>query len=280
MIRFLLSRPECRSALSAVVMVCFLSAGLSTRLRAHDLWIVPPEASAKGTTIQLRALSGMDFPVSVNASDPSKYKLRVLILPDGSEGSLDAAGVGENVGLLDFETKNAGIYVVGIQTEPKLITLEADEFNAYLVSDGLPHIYRLRSEEKILDQAGRERYSKSPKALIQVGTDEIGDPSKVVGLPLEIVPLDNPFKLKIGNTLRVRVLFQGQPLPDANLGWDRPGDGEPPSGTVRSNSDGEALIPIQSVGMMTIRLTHMIRPKAEDYEWESFWTTLTFRIPK
>ena len=222
----------------------------------------------------------MDFPVSVNASDPSKYKLRVLILPDGSEGSLDAAGVGENVGLLDFETKNAGIYVVGIQTEPKLITLEADEFNAYLVSDGLPHIYRLRSEEKILDQAGRERYSKSPKALIQVGTDEIGDPSKVVGLPLEIVPLDNPFKLKIGNTLRVRVLFQGQPLPDANLGWDRPGDGEPPSGTVRSNSDGEALIPIQSVGMMTIRLTHMIRPKAEDYEWESFWTTLTFRIPK
>ena len=110
--------------------------------------------------------------------------------------------------------------------------------------------------------------------------DDAGDPSKVVGLPLEIVPLSNPFKLKIGNTLQVRVLFQGQPLPDANLGWDHPGDGEPPNGTVRTNLNGEALIPIQKVGLVTIRLTHMVRPKAVDYEWESFWTTLTFSIPR
>jgi hypothetical protein len=222
----------------------------------------------------------MDFPISVNASDPSKYKSRVLILPDGSRGSLVAAGVGDNVGFLNFESAHSGIHIIAVQTEPKLITLEADEFNAYLVSDGLPHMYRLRNEEKILDQPGRERYSKSPKALVQVGTEELGDHSTVVGLPLEIVPLDNPFKRKIGDTLRVRVLFQGHPLSDANLGWDRPGDGEPASGTVRSNSDGEAIIPIQAVGLTTIRLTHMIRPKAEDYEWESFWTTLTFRIPQ
>ena len=222
----------------------------------------------------------MDFPVSVNASDPSKYKQRILILPDGTRGKIDAAGTGENVGLLDFDSKNAGIYVVGIQTEPKLITLDADEFNAYLVSDGLPHIYRLRNEEKILDQAGRERYSKSPKALVQIGADNAGDPSKILGLPLEIVPLDNPFKRKTGSTLRVRVLFQGQALSDANLGWDHPGDGEPPSGTVRTNLSGEALIPIDKLGLMTIRLTHMVRPKAEEYEWESFWTTLTFIIPQ
>ena len=30
---------------------------------------------------------------------------------------------------------------------------------------------------------------------------------------------------------------------------------------------------------MTVRLTHMTRPNAADYEWESFWTTLTFRVP-
>jgi hypothetical protein len=31
--------------------------------------------------------------------------------------------------------------------------------------------------------------------------------------------------------------------------------------------------------LMTIRLTHMTRPKTAEYEWESFWTTLTFRVP-
>jgi hypothetical protein len=77
----------------------------------------------------------------------------------------------------------------------------------------------------------------------------------------------------------VRVLFQGKPLPEANLGWQLPGDGDHPRGTVRSDARGEALIPIARTGLMSVRLTHMTRPKAEDYEWESFWTTLTFRVP-
>ncbi len=261
------------------VMAVVLFSGMKSSF-AHDLWIVPPETAVPNKTVQVQALSGMDFPVSVNASDPSKYLRRLLLQPDGAQGKIESAGTGENVGFLDFTPVEAGVHVVAVQTTPKLITLEADEFNAYLVSDGLPNIYRLRSEEKTLDQPGRERYSKSPKALIQVGTSGGGDPSIVVGLPLEIVPLDNPFQLKIGGTLRVRVLFQGQPLPDANLGWDHPGDGEPPSGTVRTNSEGEAMIPIEKLGLVAIRLTHMIRPKADDYEWESFWTTLTFRIPQ
>ncbi len=112
-----------------------------------------------------------------------------------------------------------------------------------------------------------------------VGDKEAGAWNKATGLPLEIVPLQNPFKLKIGDTLRVRVLFQGKALAEANLGWHRPGDGDTPAGTVRADTAGEALIPIAATGLMTIRLTHMTRPKTADYEWESFWTTLTFRIP-
>ena len=106
-----------------------------------------------------------------------------------------------------------------------------------------------------------------------------GDPCRTLGLPLEIVPLQNPFSLKVGATLRVKVLFQQKPLHDAHLGWDVPGDGIEHSGTVRTNAKGEALVPIAQTGLMTIRLTYMTRPKAAEYEWESFWTSLTFRIP-
>ena len=49
---------------------------------------------------------------------------------------------------------------------------------------------------------------------------------------------------------------------------------------MRTNGKGDALIPIAKAGLMAIRLTHMTRPKDKDYEWESFWTTLTFRIPE
>ena len=247
---------------------------------AHDLWLLPPTKAELDKEVRIRANSGMDFPKSEHAPDPAKFARRIVILPDGKESTLEAAGTEGLSGLLTFRPAKSGLYVVAVETTPKLITLDADKFNSYLVSDGLPHIYMLRAKEKTLDQPGRERYSKSPKALLRVGKDGAGDATKAVGLPLEIVPLKDPFALKPGETLPVRVLFQSKPLTEANLGWAHPDEGEMPRGTVRTNAKGEALIPIGKAGLMTIRLTHMTRPKAKDYEWESFWTTLTWIVPE
>jgi hypothetical protein len=220
----------------------------------------------------------MDFPTSLYGPDPAVLERRVLVRPDGSVDSLRPTGRIANSGLLEFLAEKSGVYIAAIVTRPGLVTLDADKFNAYLVEDGLPHIYRLRVREGAVHQAARERYSKSPKALIRIGVRGEGDSSRVVGLPLEIVPLADPFSLRVGQTLRVRVLFQGVALGDANLGWDLPGDGDGVSGTVRTDQQGEALVPIARTGLMTIRLVHMTRPQAAAYEWESFWTTLTFRI--
>ncbi len=245
---------------------------------AHDLWLVPDGEARVGTPVTVRANSGMNFPNSVHAPDPAAFLRRILLTPAAAGGDLQAAGREGDSGLLRFKPADRGVYVVAVETQPRVIELSAEKFNEYLVSDGLPHIYRLRAAEKSLDQPARERYSKSPKLLLQVGDGGGGDPCRVVGLPLEIVPLRSPFGLRAGDTLAVKVLFAGKPLSDANLGWDLPDDGEAASGTVRTDVRGEALVPIARTGLMTIRLTHMTRPKANDYEWESFWTTLTFRI--
>jgi uncharacterized GH25 family protein len=247
---------------------------------AHDLWLLQTDKAEPKNAAFFRANSGSKFPKSDHTPDPDKFKRRLLIRPDGSEGTFVASVTEEKSRLLKVEHVGPGVYVVAVETEPKLIRLEADEFNNYLVLDGLTHIYQLRRKEGILDKPGRERSSKSPKAVVQVGTGGGGDPCRVLGLPLEIVPLRNPFTLKVGNTLRVRVLFREKPLADANVGWDVPSDRDSPLGTVRTDSRGEALVPISQVGLMTIRLTHMTRPKSAEYEWESFWTTLTFRIPE
>jgi len=258
-------------------VIAFLAA---SHALAHDLWLVPPEKPEPKKATVFRANSGSKFPKSDHAPDPAKFKRRLLVLPGGSEGAFEASGTEGKSGLLKLEPAGPGIYIAAVETGPKLITLAADEFNHYLVADGLPHIYQLRRKEGILDKAGRERYSKSPKAILQIGTGGGGDPCRVLGLPLEIIPLRNPFALKVGDTLRVRVLFRDKPLANANLGWDAPGDGDSTLGTVRTDSRGEALVPISQLGLTTIRLTHMTRPNQSEYEWESFWTTLTFRIPE
>jgi hypothetical protein len=221
----------------------------------------------------------MDFPTSEVAPDPSRFTETWLFAPDLNRGTMEAAGKEDQSGLLQLTPTKSGYYVGAVRTAPKLIQLDAAAFNEYLVTDGLLSIYRLRHREKTLDQPGRERYSKSPKFLMRLGAEEAGDPRAVLDLPLEIVPLQNPFRLATPCTLGIRVLFEGKPLADATVGWQRPGDGATPRGSVRTDAKGEALVPITGPGLMTVRLTHMTRPKKEDYEWESFWTSLTFRIP-
>jgi uncharacterized GH25 family protein len=263
----------------AMRIACILVFLLVTPVSAHDLWLIPPEAPVSGKPAVVRVNSGDRFPESEHAPDPANFARLRLINPDGNDGQLKPCGTKELSGLTSFTPETPGIYRIGVETKPKLIQLNADKFNEYLVSDGLPHIYRLRFAEKTLDQPAKERYSKSPKALVRVG-DGKGDPCREMGLPLEIVPLRDPFSRKVGDTLPIRVLFRGKPLAEANLGWDRPGRGERPRGTVRTDDKGEASIPIVQTGLMTIRLTHMTRPKNVDYEWESFWTSLTFRLPE
>jgi uncharacterized GH25 family protein len=242
---------------------------------AHDLWLIPPVKAEAGKKTTIEANVGMDFPKSESPPDTAKFKRRFVLGPDGKESELAAAGKGR----LDFEPKKNGLHILAVETHPKIITLDADAFNAYLVADGMPHIYRLRVKDNTLHMPGKERYSKYVKTLVQVEADGGGDASRVLGMLLEIVPLRDPFKVKTGETLPVRVLFQGKPLAEANLGWQHPGDGETARGYVRTDDKGEAPVPVAKSGLMTIRLTHMTRPKTKDYEWESFWSTLTFRVP-
>lgn len=264
-----------RFTLTFVPLLLLVASG-----RGHDLWLIPPETAKAGEKATVRAVSGTEFPKGDHSPDPAKFAKRRVVSPDGVESQADAGGTDDQSGLLSFAPAKPGVYVVAVETTPKILKLDAEAFNAYLVSDGLPHIYRLRSKEKSLDQPGVERYSKSPKALVRVGDGSGGDPCKAVGLPLEIVPLSDPFAKRAGEALRVRVLFRSKPLAEANLGWDHPGDGEATAGTVRTDAKGEALVPLAKGGLMTVRLTHMTRPKDKEFEWESFWTTLTFRLPE
>lgn len=174
----------------------------------------------------------------------------------------------------------AGTYAVGISTRPSSIALPADTFNMYLRDDGIPDILAQRRLRKELDKPAKERYHKHVKVLLQVGDSLRRGFDAVFGYPAEIIPLTNPYALRRGATLRVRVVVDGKPVANQYIlfgGRDASGARIEQRNT-RSASDGTARIPLTAAGDWYIKFIHMSRVIADTVDYESKWATLTFSI--
>lgn len=114
--------------------------------------------------------------------------------------------------ILSFQSGKTGTWVAGVSTAARNIEMEADAFNNYLEHDGVMDMLKWRQENNAMDQDAIEKYSKHVKVLFQVGDTRSDDWSTLLGYPIEFVPSSNPYELHTGDTLEVKLLFQGQPL--------------------------------------------------------------------
>jgi hypothetical protein len=158
--------------------------------------------------------------------------------------------------------------VIGASLHPLQITLEAKELNAYLEHDGLPDVLAARRKANKLDRPARERYSKHVKALVQVGDRRTDGYQTAFGCPAEPIPLDNPYTVKPGGTLRVRAVVDGEPVANQLV----IAGGHSAARAARTDSAGVARIRISAPGPRYVKFIHM-RPAAGDstIDYESKW---------
>lgn len=102
----------------------------------------------------------------------------------------------------------------------------------------------------------------------------------MLNYPAEIVPLDNPYAMKAGGLVRVRVLVDGRSIANQLVisGGRTPTGARLPVGTVRSGQDGIARVAIGSPGYWYIKFIHMVPVAGDSVNYESKWATLTFQV--
>jgi uncharacterized GH25 family protein len=130
-----------------------------------------------------------------------------------------------------------------------------------------------------LSKPARERYSKQVKAIFQVGESRSGGFKTPLGYPVEIVPQQNPYELKIGDTIELLCLKDSQPIANQFVMAGRevnrrviaaPG--------VRSDSNGIARVKLAGGGKWFVKFIHMTKHKQAELDYESKWASLTFEI--
>ena len=169
-----------------------------------------------------------------------------------------------------------GTHVIGFESHHADNDLPADEFEAYLVEDGLTPAIEARRSAGTTGERGREIYSRRAKALVQVGPTPSADGTRPIGHSLEIVPERNPYALAPGDPLPLRVYYHGRPLAGAKLLLaDLAREREAPQ--VRTTDEaGRAAFPIRMAGRWRASVV-WTRPIAHPRaEFETIFASLTF----
>jgi hypothetical protein len=251
-------------------------------LSAHDLFFrLDDFFAAPGSTLKIRVLNGT-FSSSENSVTRDRLRDLSLVSPSGRThpDTIQWSSSGDT-SVLTVGASEPGTYVIGASLRPREINLKAPDFNKYLEDDGIPDVLAARKKNNELGKDATERYAKHIKAIVQVGNTRTSDFSTALGYPAEIIPIDNPYTLRIGGTLRVRAMVDGRPVPNQLI----VSGGRTKSGSrftearTRTDSSGVARIRLASAGQWYVKFISMSRFSGPDkIDYESKWATLTFGL--
>ena len=252
-------------------------------LIAHDLFLKPAQFFVKpGGMIHVHVINGT-FTESAGNVDPARLRDLLVVgngAPAADRTTWDTA---KKESQWHVRTGSAGTYLLAASLLPRTLKLPGKDFNSYLAEDGLPDVLAARKAQGRLDEPSNERYSKHVKALVQVGDVRAGKIDTVLGYPAELIPLDNPYSLKVGKSLRVRALVDGKPVANqVVLAGGRGATGARINQqTVRTDANGDARIALTRAGVWYVKfinMRHIAQPVADSVNYESKWATLTFAI--
>jgi uncharacterized GH25 family protein len=259
-----------------VFVAALLLLGIASSLAAHDLFLkLDNYFVAPGARLVVHVLNGT-FSTSEGAVAKGRLRDIAVVTPAGRTRVDTAAWTARgDTSVLTVTTGETGTYVIGVSLRPLEIKLEAKEFNTYLAHDGIPDVLAARREARELDRPARERYSKHVKALVQVGDRRTGSYQTALGYPAELIPLDNPYALSLGDSLRIRAVVEGNPVANQLV----IAGGHRAQRSARTDSTGVARFRIGSRGPWYVKFIYMRQaPGDPTVDYESKWATLTFGV--
>jgi uncharacterized GH25 family protein len=265
---------------TAAITAAFLVASASL-VFAHDMFLKPTRYFApENAEVRVRVLNGT-FTKSENSIARNRLADASVLTPRGRT-QLDTTewSVRGDTSTFHIHTRTAGTYVIGASTKPSELDMSGEDFNLYLAEDGIPDVLEARRGAGELGKAVRERYSKHIKAFVQVGDTRSNLYATAMGYPAEIMPLQNPYSLAKGGTLRIRTLVDGKPAANQFVLYGGTGvdDAGIEQKSVRSNAEGIAEIPLPVAGTWYVKFIHMARVGRGGVDYESKWATITFQV--
>ena len=263
---------------------CLLALIAAAPAGAHDFWLVPDTFAPKaGAPVDVRMYVGERFkPEQEVAYSAKRTAALELVTATKTFTDFPLLKDGEKPAYR-FKMPAANTAVLRADRGWSSITLAADKFTAYLKDEGLDAAIEARAAAGESGAPGVERYRRCLKTILHAGGEPDDTPTRAVGQVFEIVPAKNPYALKAGDELPVKVLCEGKPLAGVKVSaLHRAGD-TLTAVSATTDKDGKAAFKLTKSGPWVVRAVHMRRVAEKSpnppADWESFWASVTFAVP-
>jgi uncharacterized GH25 family protein len=187
-------KKELISLFSALIFV-----GITSAAQGHMLWLnLDNEAPQIGKNTTVEIGFGHKYPSTEGVKEENIEKVFALD-PKGRELPLERIAPGK----FGFVPKSGGEY--GIIAKMK---------KGFLCTT--PDGRKLGSKKEIKDAVSCMQFAMNAKTMVRVGS-KVKRSSHPSDLPLEIIPLEDIGKLKVGKELSLKLLFNGKPVQGVKL---------------------------------------------------------------
>jgi len=193
----------------------------------------------------------------------------------------------DNKTILPIKTGNEGTGVFGISTLPRINNYSPEVFEENMKHEGLLDVLEARKKSGEYSNPATKKYSKHVKAIFQIGNTLSNDYKTVLGYPIELIPMNNPYSLKIGDELSMKLLVNGKPKADVTVYAsfnDRFGyakdDSPIDAFQIKTNSEGIVKIKITEAGHWYFRTVYLIKNLDQGADYISNSAVVTFEVKK
>lgn len=237
---------------------------------AHDFWLEPSTfAPSAGQRLTVRLRVGQSF---VGDPVPRDETAIVRFVTVGSEGEEPVFGIPgrDPAGLL--VARGRATLVVAYVSDGGVNALSPEKLALYVQEEGLES----QLPPALLGRSVRDRFARSAKALLAIEGDDRSGFDRVLGLPLELVPLVDPGGLVDGGALSIRLLSAGRPVAGVRVAAiSRRDPAHPIAG--RTDDAGEVTLGLDAGGRWLIKaVTVRAAEPSTGVDLESSWASLVF----
>jgi len=245
--------------------------------RSSDYFLLPNTFFFhKGETLNLRLLIG-DYFENVKDAKYQAASTDKFVLHEGSKNGIDLKTMAKESDstLLSYKLQNTGLQLIEMNQTYPVVELDRPAFLKELEQEQLTKL-----SEKVsatFQQDIREKYTTYLKTLFTVDKPNGTVFNKEFGQTLEIILLENPYKLGYGDDVSALIKFKGAPLANAHVDLVvKTATGKIHPERLVSDASGNITFKLSLEGNYLLRLINVEATKAKDVDYEKWGASYTF----